>query len=425
MEYLTISNTVEYLEGSCFNSCYLLKNVVIPSSVKSIDEYAFQSCYSLNNVVIPSSVTYIGQGAFNNCSSLTGIILPSSIKYLNNYVFSYCTSLTSVVLNYGLKEIRFRAFEGCSSLTSVVIPSSVYLIATSSFNNCSSLTGVVFEQTDGWYNRNGENVYKEVVQSSELVCQQMKNENSENEYEWSYNSWTCRLVAQGIYSIGSASLSIGETETITNHIEPNTATSTVTYCSLDESVATVNENGVITAVGNGLTSIIVEADGCTTPVDVVVGNNKIYALNGSVCSASSDYSPSSYEIAYNGITWANPGGFYRVTWHGYEAIRFDGWQQIESLDEINGVSKIMVTWYMESTSDEYFASTPVELYEGKSRNSLEYVSNNQGTIIGRMIGAENGENLFKCSITFDIHEGSNFFSFYSNNYYNIQEIAFL
>ena len=430
LEYLTISNTVNRLEGSCFACCTKLESVVIPSSVKSIGGSAFSSCSALKNVVIPSSVTSIGNYAFSSCSSLTGIIIPSSIKTINEYTFQSCSSLTNVVLSYGLKDINNRAFSGCSSLTSITLPSSLHGIAVNCFRNCTKLTSVIFENTEGWYN-NEENVYKEVLQSPELACQQMKNSDNGDYYG---NYWTCKLVATNVYSVGGVSLSVGGTKVLSTMILPDTATSQITFTSSNEAVATVDSTGKVTAIGNGSATITVESAGLTTPVDVVVGN-KLYALNTSTCSSSWRWNESSYQITANGVTWFNSGRFYKGNfWNNVNALYFESVSsRIENTTAINNVSKIMVSYLRDWGNTTYLNASSYEaslrIYEGKDRDSLTTISCNQEIILTEQTAytVYEGKYVQKISLTYDVSEGCCFFAFEPQvDWYDyvIQEIAF-
>ena len=428
LEYLTLSSTVEYINSSSFSYCNKLTSVVISSSVKEIGSYAFSNCSALKNVIIPSSVKIMGSYAFTYCSSLTGVNVPSSIRTISECTFEGCTSLSNVVLNYGLKEINRYAFSSCRQLTSVTIPSSVYSIATNCFYDCQMLTGVIFENADGWYNSNNENVYKEVLQSPELAYQQMKN-NSDGSYYGVY--WSCRIVATNVYSIGATSLTVGSTKTLSAMIEPETATSQITYTSMNESIATVDETGKVTALSSGSTTIIVESAGTTAPVDVIVGN-KIYALNASLCSTNWRYSDTPYQVTTNQITWLNNGRFYRMSgWYSTNAMYSEGGDtRIENLNEISGVSKVMISYFMDPTEEKsrYFDEYNLWVYTGNTQDNLKRVSLNisQTRILYEKTSYTdgNGRNALKYSVSFDVPAGCGFFAFEFKNWAVIQEIAF-
>ena len=81
--------------------------------------------------------------------------------------------------------------------------------------------------------------------------------------------------------ITSLSLKIGEEKKLTPSVKPKTVkTNNFTWKSLDENVATVDENGKVTAVGEGRTEITVTTfNGKTTRCMVTVEKEKIYVTD--------------------------------------------------------------------------------------------------------------------------------------------------
>ncbi len=109
-------------------------------------------------------------------------------------------------------------------------------------------------------------------------------------------------------------LLVGKTETLTARLEPENATGTITWSSNKESVATVNQNGKVTAVAKGTATITATLSGtdkkatCTVtvfdPADLSVTVNKTTAnLNvGGTETITATISPSEY----NGtVTWSS------------------------------------------------------------------------------------------------------------------------
>lgn len=91
-----IPNSVTSIGSYAFNGCSGLTSVSISNSVTSIGSHAFEDCISLTSVTIPSSVTIIGENAFYNCYSLTSIDIPNSVSTIGNYAFYGCSSLNDV-----------------------------------------------------------------------------------------------------------------------------------------------------------------------------------------------------------------------------------------------------------------------------------------------------------------------------------------
>lgn len=135
--------SVVTLGAECFNACYNLSSVTIPSTVTVIGVRCFKECGSLTSIVIPSSVTSLGEGCFKNCSSLASIDIPSSVTSLGYECFYGCSSLASIIIPSSVTSLDWSCFWDCKSLTSITIPASVTSIGSLCFAYCSSLTSII------------------------------------------------------------------------------------------------------------------------------------------------------------------------------------------------------------------------------------------------------------------------------------------
>ena len=84
---------VTELGNSCFENCWRLTSITIPSSVTSIGDRCFFWCDGLKSVTIPSSVISLGESCFSGCTKLTSITIPSSVTSLGKECFENCYSL--------------------------------------------------------------------------------------------------------------------------------------------------------------------------------------------------------------------------------------------------------------------------------------------------------------------------------------------
>ena len=133
--------SVTSIGNQAFFRCSGLTSVTIPNSVTSIGNSAFLGCNHLTSVTIPNSVTSIGEGAFYNCNSLTSVEIPNAVTSIGYNTFSDCRSLTSVTIGSSVTSIGEGAFYGCIVLPSVTIPNSVTSIGEGAFAECG-LTSV-------------------------------------------------------------------------------------------------------------------------------------------------------------------------------------------------------------------------------------------------------------------------------------------
>ena len=111
----------------------LLEEVTIPGSVKSIGESAFEDCYELKKVVLSDGVEEIGVRCFRDCKKLNTIILPEGITIIPEGAFAGTRNLANVTIPDSVTKIDYCAFqEGVLAL--IEIPESVKYIGAFSFS---------------------------------------------------------------------------------------------------------------------------------------------------------------------------------------------------------------------------------------------------------------------------------------------------
>ena len=93
---ITIPSSVTSIGNEAFYDCYKLTSITIPSSVTSIESSTFRYCSGLTSITIPSSVTSIGSYAFQYCSGLSSITIPSNVTSIGNEAFYDCGGLNEV-----------------------------------------------------------------------------------------------------------------------------------------------------------------------------------------------------------------------------------------------------------------------------------------------------------------------------------------
>ena len=276
---VTIPNSVTSIGYSSFNGCTSLSSVTIPNSVTEIAGYTFEGCTGLLSVTIPNSVTSIGVGVFYGCTRLTSVAIPNSVTSIGWRAFG-CTGLSSVIIPNSVTSIDKDAFAGCTRLSSVTIGSSVTSIGEDAFAGCTRLSSVTIGSS---VTSIGEGAFSE--------CTNLKKVCSLNSippviYESTFSFYDADLfVPQGCLSAyksakvwskfsnikefqvtvkaesislneHSANLMIGDTLSLTAKVLPeNVSTKTVAWSSSNPDVASVNDEGLVTALTTG-TAII-------------------------------------------------------------------------------------------------------------------------------------------------------------------------
>lgn len=236
---LTIGNSVTFIGLMAFRNCRgLTGQLTIPNSVTSIGDEAFFNCVGFTgSLAIPNSVTFIGDGAFRECSGLTGsLTIPNSVTTIGDYTFCSCSGFTSLTIPNSVTSIGSMAFS-CSDLediyTEILKPLTVPL-GTRVFSSVNKRTCVLHVPTGTL------NDYKVADQWKDFIHIQ--------------EPFTAITALE--LSPKNAEMLEGGTVAITPVFTPSYATNqTLTWTSSDETIATVNEQGVVTGVKVGNATI--------------------------------------------------------------------------------------------------------------------------------------------------------------------------
>ena len=283
----------------------------IPDNVTSIGNNAFH-CTSLKSVTFGSGLTSIGGDAFTWCESLISITIPDSVTSIGNNAFYHCTSLKSVTFGSGVTSIGSFAFKSCSSLKNITIPENVKTIDEDAFGyyrtatgeekkiNDFTIYGVSGSEAEKYANDNGF-AFVKFTQPNKLVISKLPTkttyfvddtfDTTGMELTATYSNGDIETVTSGFNVSGfdlstvgvkkvtvgyngktatfnikvvvkpSITLSnnwlsfdsIGSTKTLTATITPSGQK--ITWTSSNTSVATVSDDGVVTAKGEGYATI--------------------------------------------------------------------------------------------------------------------------------------------------------------------------
>ena len=341
---VTIGNSVTSIGEKVFSACGGLTSVTIGNSVTSIGQGAFNGCSGLTSITIPNSVTTIGISAFQGCTGLTSVTIPNSVTSIGGSAFCGCTGLTSVTIGNSVTSIGQGAFGYCSSLTSinslienpnnVTLGSNIFLYVNKStcILTVPSASVNLYMNADQWKDFL---VIRAVTTSIDLSNSQLSlfcNQNytlSATVYPsnaYSVINWfssdtnaatvdqnglvtakalgtstitaiatdgsgvssSCLVTVTRITNImlnkSATSIYVGGTETLTATITPSSdvINNTLIWSSSNTSVATVDQNGLVTAKKLGTATITAEATdgyGVNASCDVTVTGVESISLN--------------------------------------------------------------------------------------------------------------------------------------------------
>ena len=116
-------DSLEYIKDNAFYACSFLKKINFGKGLKQVGDSfrnasgTFAYCYLLNDVVIPSSVEEIGNFAFFHCDELSNVTFNEGIRGIGLSAFSFCPKFTDVVLPASLIDAGLESFQGALNVT--------------------------------------------------------------------------------------------------------------------------------------------------------------------------------------------------------------------------------------------------------------------------------------------------------------------
>jgi len=313
LTHITIPDSITEIGGGAFTGCSGLTEIAIPNGVTKIDHHTFDGCEGLTSITIPDSVTHIADFAFVCCEGLTSVTIPDSVTYIESTAFGSCTGLTEInvcsnnttytsvdgvlfnknkteLLRYpagrtettyeipeSVTNIESDAFELCSRLTRVMIPNSVINISPYVFVCCNGLTEITIPNS---VNSIGSSAFYQCDNLTDVYYGGTKEDwnnitiGGDNECLTNATIHYATIAVTGIsLDKKEASVYVGSTLDLNETVYPETASNKkVFWTSSDNNIATVDENGLVTAVANGSVSITAttEDGGYTATCDITV-----------------------------------------------------------------------------------------------------------------------------------------------------------
>lgn len=123
-----------------------VREVNCPDSLEYIKDNAFYACSFLKKVNFGKGLKQIGDsfrnasGVFAYCYVLNDVVIPSSVEEIGNFAFFHCDELSNVTFNEGIRGIGLSAFTFCPNLTNVELPASLIDVGLESFQEVLNIT---------------------------------------------------------------------------------------------------------------------------------------------------------------------------------------------------------------------------------------------------------------------------------------------
>nr|MCR5120670.1 leucine-rich repeat protein [Lachnospiraceae bacterium] len=246
--YLTVKAKIHYMKGRCGADATwtLTKDGLLTISGSGELVYDSNKLWRSDDVtqlVIGDGVTAIRDNVFGACN-MESVTIPESVTAIGEFAFSGCDLLTEVVFAGNTVTIGSFAFSDCYSLESITFPENV-VIAEEAFYGCNKLKDVYYGGTEeNWYDNS------KVVIGDDIILELLL----EDKVHFTV------FVTGVSLAPATKELRVGESVTLTATVAPEDATNKkVSWTSSAPTVATVAD-GVVTAVGEGESTITVTTE---------------------------------------------------------------------------------------------------------------------------------------------------------------------
>ncbi len=315
---IQIGNSVTSIGEGAFWNCTSLTSIQIGNSVTSIGEGAFYYCSSLTSVEIPNSVTSIGECAFCNGEKLTIVVLGNSLTSIEKDAFKGCDNIKKIeskATKAPTIENEDQFSENVYANADLFVPIGYednykYAYAWSEFHNIKGkdfsvkATSISLDKNEVSLKPTQTVVLTETIQpydtSNKKVTWSSSDDNiakvdtnglviaiavgeatiTATTTDGSNLSATCKVTVVPTLAESIAldkteiSLEATETATLVATILPELTTDkSVEWSSSDETVAVVDENGVVTTIAVGeatITATTVDGSNLSASCKIIV-----------------------------------------------------------------------------------------------------------------------------------------------------------
>ena len=353
LKELVWSKAPELIESNAFYNCDAITEMDIPATVTSVGYQAFYDCDGLTKITIPDSVTSLGDSVFYDCDALTDVKLGAGITTIPASAFRHCDALEQLTVPRRVTAIKDNAFKDSVKFSSITIPRSVTSISANAFSYLDKLTiyGVAGTYAETFAKTNSIKFVDRQVSATSASLDQtaltlnkgasgqlmltVTPEDFTDEVVWKSSdtavvtvsdtglvkavgvgtatikvsvgkaSASCKVtVLQPVTSISlnRSSLTMEATDTfqLQASVYPsNAADQRVQWTSSDPAVASVDENGLVTALKKGtstVTAAALDGSGVTRTCQVTVSNTAYICTQPEQMESPHDYPDSCTDV---------------------------------------------------------------------------------------------------------------------------------
>ncbi len=149
----TVPEQVTKVAAWAFSGVNGLSKITVGDNVAEVGEGAFSRC-AVSAVTLPAGLAELPDKLFMGASIAT-LDVPASVKTIGEYALASCANLKSVTLHEGLEAIEASAFDSDAEFSDLCLPASVTSLDPTAFTYDTALTSVsvaeggVFSAKDG------------------------------------------------------------------------------------------------------------------------------------------------------------------------------------------------------------------------------------------------------------------------------------
>ena len=312
---VVIPASVKTINGSAFSHCEAITDLSIAPGVRTIGANAFEYNKALQKVTLPDSLNKLGDKAFQYCDLLSEVDMGAGIKVVPKYCFYEDPALTSIILPQQMTAVNDYAFGNCTKFEDITMNRNVSSVVANAFSYPDKLTihGISGTYAENFANDNSitfkainspatsvklnHTKYNLAKNATLQMTAAITPVDSTDELTWISSNEEiatvdektglvkaidvgnteiialigdktaiCELIVyRGVTGVGinvtSKELGVGDTLQLIANISPSDATNkNVIWRSSEETVAEVDDNGLVTALSLGTADITVKTE---------------------------------------------------------------------------------------------------------------------------------------------------------------------